>query len=288
MNVKKGVFAFRTLKLECIVFVIFVFQRREGKELVLVLRGVVKVLSRQVIGGLCGSSHQTLFLRQGALLHGGRSSSSSIGVLRGGRTTVAKPEEDDDLANEHTKSTSSQTSQNPQSSRHDDETQDPRDGVVQTTVVHVVRVVVTRRGRASTPEGSLFTRREGAKWRRRRRAMVGTGGTVVHGLGAVLAMAALAAGETRAHLQHAGLGGGKQITHAREEQGTQTGGLTTALLPGHTAGGGFFDVGLGHVDGAVRAVHKSNGNGIHGHRVAVEIQNGESDLDHLEIGLFGR
>lgn len=242
---------------------------------------MVKVLSRQVISGLCSGGHETLLLGHGTLLHGGRSG----GLLRGGRTTVAKPEEHDDLANKHTKGTGGQTSQDAKSCGHDDETEDTRDGAMQTTVMEVVWVRVVTRGRgASTPDGRLLARCvEGTKGRR---AMVGA--TVMHGLGVVLAMAALSARQTRAHLQHAGLGSGKQIAHPVEEQSTQAGGLTTALLPRDTTGGSLLDIGLGHVDRALRVVDEGDGNGVHGHGVAIEIQHGESNLDHLEVLLFRR
>lgn len=215
------------------------------------------------------------------------------GSLLAGRATVAEPEENDHLANEHTKRAGRQASEDAESSRNNDETEDTRDGAPQSTMVEVVVVVhvrmvremmsIGRRG-ALTP-GRRFLARcvEGA----RTESMVVR--AVVHRLRAMmLAMASLSTGQTGAHLQHTRLSASKQVAHTGEEQRSQAAGLATALLPGDTVWSRLLDIGLGHVDAALRFVDESDGNSVHGNGVAVQVKNSKSDLQQFDIRLFRR
>lgn len=212
--------------------------------------------------------HQALLLRRGSSLQVG----SGLLVAR---ATVTQPEENNDLAKQHTKGTREKTSQNTEDGGNNDETEDTRHSVVQATVVEVVHV---RRGR----------RRKVVTGVRRTTFSPGTVtvvvvGAMVHGTRERTTVAALRSTQSRLHSQHTGLGGSKQIVHTVEQKLSQAAGLSAALLPGHTVGCGLFHLGLGHVDAALTVVDQGNRNGIKGNGVAVEVEDGETDLQQFDL-----
>lgn len=220
-------------------------------------------------GNLVRLLHQALLLRRGSSLQVG----SGLLVAR---ATVTQPEEDNDLAKQHTKGTREKTSQNTEDGGNNNETEDTRHSVVQATVVEVVHV---RRGRRR----EVVTGVRGATF---------SPGTVtvvvvramVHGTRERrTTVAALGSTQSRLHSQHTGLGGSKQVAHTVEQKLSQAAGLSATLLPGHTVGRGLFHLGLGHVDVALTVVDQGNRNGIKGNGVAVEVKDGETDLQQFDL-----
>ena len=153
---------------------------------------VVGVPSGKFITGI---HHQALFLGHSSLLH----TRSLFGV----RTAVTKPEENDNLANQHTKRACGQSSQDTQNGGNYNETEDASNSVLQTTMVEMVHVrrVASVVRRTSSPEGRAFTRSI---------TMVVRMGALVHrARERRFAMAAFASGKSGIHSQHTCFGGGK-------------------------------------------------------------------------------
>lgn len=104
---------------------------------------IITVSRRKLVGGL---SHQTLFLRHSSLLH----------ILCGSGATAPLPQEDHNLADQHTESAGSQPGKNTENCRNDNKTNDAGNGTFPTTVMHMVHVMVVMRATVKF-EGTLIS-----------------------------------------------------------------------------------------------------------------------------------
>jgi hypothetical protein len=228
-------------------------------------------------------------------------------VLLGLGATVALPEEDNGLANKHSNGAGSQTSQNTQNSRDDNKAEYAGESASESAVMRrvVVAIVAVRgRRRAITHVsvtvvmvvvillGEVLESREGWHTLREELVMI-LRSTVVasHTWQAlVLAVAALTAA-LPGHAHNTFFGGGQETTNAVEQEFPKALGLAIALLPGEALGGrsGLLNLGLGDVELPSGGLDQSNGDGIDGNGVSLEVENGESYIKQIgSRGVIGR
>lgn len=184
------------------------------------------------------------------------------------------PRVDGKLANQHSHSASSKTSQNPKNGRDNDEAHNSVKGTFPSLVelVTEVRGTVVAMGavRASLSErhavkvAVVVVRHE----RRRRRNSVGTALPFEHSNNALF-------------------GRSEHTADALNQEPSQTFRVTTTLSPGFTIGG-LLNVGSGYVKSAFGVVNEGDGNGVQRNRVAIKVEDRESNFHHVKRLLPGR
>jgi hypothetical protein len=207
------------------------------------------------------------------------------------------PEEDHSLTDKHTDGAGSQSSQNAEDCRNNDEVDNAGEGASEGTVrMAVVRArwaASFRTKAVAMAVESIWTELLGlevlfAKWWRWREGhgikafFVVAVGTMVarksHHLG-VLAVAALAT--SLAHTHHTVFGAIQQTTNSGNEKFLEALGFAMALLPGDAigCGCGLLDLRLGDEQLTVGILEDGDRHSVNWNRVSFQIENGKPNIE---------
>lgn len=220
-------------------------------------------------------------------------------MFRGLGTTVALPEENDGLANQHADGAGGKAGQNTQDGGDNDEVHNSRECASESTVVSVVVVgsrAVAREAMwmAVGPTGAKFLSLEAFPkwWRWRGERHVVEAFFVVSmrtGLDAlVLAVATLAA--RFGHSHDAVLCRGEEASNASHQQFLEAFGFALAVSPGSVVvdRSGLFNSSAANEDFAGGCLDEADGDGVNGNRAILHIENGEAEINQVVARLVVR
>jgi hypothetical protein len=219
-------------------------------------RLIIVVCRRKVLNRL---GHQTLFLGNRSLF---------VGFLAR-RAAVTLPHEDGELTHKHTHGAGGQTGQDSEDGRDNNEAHNAVQGPFPGLVELIAEV---RRRRVRAVVAVMTVRFASVGWQERRRRVRG-----FRSVGTALSLE---------HADDAFLSRSEHGPDTVDQETSQAPSVSAALLPRFSVGS-HLDVGSGHVEGAFGVMDKGDGDRVEGNRVAVKIENCESNLDHIER-LLGR